>query len=84
MNQQTHILKTKERTHRATVTQHPTYVEVALRCSKCGDCLDQDKLKAWLLPIVEPYDADPRPIRFVNPHSGEVATILSDFTIIAP
>lgn len=74
----THLLKLPLRTVTFVIEELPDCVKVSLLCSQSGDFGDTDELERMIMPLIEKYDTDYRPIVFTNTDSGEVATIVGD------
>jgi hypothetical protein len=65
-----HILKLPHRTGTCEVTEHTDKVVIRLRWDKYGGFDDMRKVAAWLGPIFESYDSDPRPVLMAY-HEGK-------------
>lgn len=75
---ETHIIKLPKRTGKVEVVEEPTRILIKLRFDKYGAFGDEAEFENWLLPILEKYDSDKRPLVMDNPKTGEVATVFGD------
>lgn len=73
-----HIIKLPKRTITVEITEEPSRVVVKLRTDKYQDLGDGVELQKWMLPILEKYDSDPRPLVFAYPLTGQTATVFGD------
>lgn len=84
MKTQQHILDTPFRRITVDVTPTPTTIEVRVNFSKPGRLGDEKLIENWYIPLLTPYDSDPRPLSMVNPFTSEHSLTYTDFTIITP
>jgi hypothetical protein len=73
---ETHIIKLPQRTGVCEITERADRIIIKLRFDKVGTQFnDLAETMAWLAPLCDRYDKDPRPIVMDNPNSGEIAII---------
>jgi hypothetical protein len=72
---ETHIIKLPERIGELRVTERPGFIVVELSFDKYGDLGDETEVRAWLRPIFEKYEGDPRPVYMPHPLNGELAIL---------
>ena len=70
-----HPITTSARTGVLTVIEHDDRIDLRLTFDVYGDLGDDAEVRRQLLPLMLPFDNDPRPLRFHNQHSGQVAMI---------
>lgn len=75
---ETHFIKLPKRSGKLEVIEEPTRIVMKIRFDKYGDFGDLDEVKKWLWPIMEKYEADPRPMIMDNPMTGERVTVMGD------
>lgn len=75
-----HILKMSTRTISLEIIDEPNQVIMVLRCTKYGLNGDLKEIIAWMAPIFEPYDSDPRRFVMAAPDLGESQVTRGDCT----
>lgn len=78
MKTETHIITLPRGGVKLEITEEPTRIVVKIHCERYGIFGDEDELQKWMLPILEKYDADKRPLVFHHPTTGQIATVYGD------
>ena len=71
----TYTLDTGKRVFTASFTEYHDRVVMSLRATRYGDLGDMARMAEWLMPLLERYDSDERPMQIRNQHTGERALI---------
>ncbi len=77
MNTKTHIHRLPQRTATLQITEHADKIEVKLRLDHYGEFGDSAEFQRWVQGILYPYENDPRPVIFDNPHNGDMVAVIS-------
>lgn len=70
--------RTSKRTLTVEIRELADRIEIKIDCQPLGELGDAREMEAILLPLLLPYDSDPRPNFIVNMFTGETATIYGD------
>ena len=80
MNTKTYIHRFPQRTATLQITEHVDHIEVVLRLDRYDGVDDRAEFRQWIHGILYPYENDPRPLIFDNPHNGDTITVYGDAT----
>ena len=81
----THTLNLPLRTVTLTIDEQDKEIYLSLEFSKVGpleEFNDFRQFREWYMPLIKPYDADPRPFVMRNPVSGERAIVFNKGILI--
>lgn len=78
--------KTRRRSFEITITDGGNHLKATFKFSKIGRLGDESEFQRMAVTLLHAagVDDDPRPVRMVNPWSGERATVTSHVVLIEP
>jgi hypothetical protein len=83
-HEQTYVFLCPGRTVTVVVREHPDRVDLTVMTTLCGGHDDGDEVRsfeefsAWMTPLLEPYEDDPRPFVINRLDTGQTAIVVGD------
>jgi hypothetical protein len=74
-HRETYVFRCSDRTCTVVIRECRDHVKFDLTMSKYGRGQDEEAFEAWIKPLVERYENDPRPVVMPHPLTGQTAIV---------